>query len=114
MYERDPYAEAHRKGAGSGLFVAWVVTCVLATAAGETSSKFIQGYVPREGMQAWANYLLTGTAIGATIGVGQGLVLWSYLGLQGMVEWVMATVVGRVARIFVLVALVELTAEITL
>ena len=114
MYERDPYAEAHRKGVGFGLFVAWVITCVLAAAAGETISKFIQGYVPREGAQAWLNYLLTGTAIGATIGVGQGLVLSSYLGLRGMVEWVTATVVGRVARIFVLVALLEVTAGITL
>lgn len=114
MYERDPYAEAHRRGPGFGLFIAWVITTMLATAAGETVSGFIGGYVPREGADTWLNYLLTGTAIGAVIGLAQGTVLLAYLGLRGMVEWVLATVVGRVARIMLLAGLVNLMAEISL
>ena len=114
MYERDPYAEAHRKGPGFGLFVVWVVTCILATAAGETAGNFIDGYIAREGALAWLNYVVTGTAIGAIIGLAQGTVLVSYLGLRGMIEWVLATVVGRVARILVLAVLVDLAAGISL
>jgi hypothetical protein len=114
MYERDPYAEAHRKGPGFGLFVVWVVTCVLATAAGETASNFIDGYIAREGALAWLNFIVTGTAIGAIIGLAQGTVLVSYLGLRGMIEWMLATVVGRVARILVLAVLVDLAAGISL
>ncbi|MEA2576124.1 MAG: hypothetical protein QOH93_3422 [Chloroflexia bacterium] len=108
MFERDSYTEAHRKGPGWGLFIAWVITCVLTAAAGETISGIIGAYVPREGAGAWLNYLLTGTAIGAVIGLGQGLLLKPFLGSRGMAEWVLMTVVGRVGRIFVLAVLVDL------
>ncbi|MDQ3930393.1 MAG: hypothetical protein M3328_14770 [Chloroflexota bacterium] len=114
MFERDPYLEAHRRGPGFGLFIAWLITCVLTMAAGDTVSSFIEGFVPREGTQKWLNYLLTGTGIGAVIGVGQGLVLASYLGWRIMTEWVLATIAGRVARIMLLIGLTNLTVDIRL
>ncbi|HEX8230064.1 MAG TPA: hypothetical protein VF826_12225 [Chloroflexia bacterium] len=114
MFERDPYLEAHRKGPGLGLFIAWLITCVLTMAAGDNVGAFIEGYVPREGTQRWLNYLLTGTGIGALVGVGQGLVLAAYLGWRIMAEWVLATIAGRVARIMLLVALTDIARGITL
>ncbi|MDQ5824394.1 MAG: hypothetical protein M3441_09345 [Chloroflexota bacterium] len=114
MFERDPYLEAHRKGPGFGLFIAWVITCVLTMAAGDIFSSFIEGYIPREGTQKWLNSLLTGAAIGAVVGVGQGLVLASYLGWRILAEWVLATAAGRVARIMLLVALTSIASGIRL
>ena len=113
--DRDAYSETRRRGAGCLYGLLWLVVTGVAffisdslgeivetslsdpnTAASRLLS--IEGRIEAATPAKYLAVILGGLIAGAVLGIGQGLVLLPYLKLKGMLEWVLATTVGRAAR----------------
>lgn len=98
VYERDQYAEAHKRGPGWGLWLAWVsanaVGGMLSLAFGSVAEDSLAG---KDGAGLVA-LVVAGIMAGVMLGVAQGLVLLRYLKWRGFGLWVLVTTTGRTAR----------------
>lgn len=96
-----------------GVWFAWVVASMIGYLLGEWLGEAIEALIigpdaPRllsvEGRVEMAQPLgyvgsiLGGVVAGVVLGAAQGLVLLPYIKMRGMLEWIIATTIGRMAR----------------
>lgn len=87
-----------RRGMTFGLWVQWIVACVLGAVIGQTLAQLLAyGLVPdaTEGnLYTWGVTVLAGALMGACIGALQGAVLGQRMGIGGWRDWVIASMIG--------------------
>jgi hypothetical protein len=118
VQERDAYYEAHHGAPGYvywALWLAWLVVNIVAFIVSESLGQGVQtslfppdpssarllsleGHVVSDGVVQYGSAVIGGLVAGAVLGILQGVVLLPFLKLAGMLEWVLATTVGRAAR----------------
>ncbi len=118
VQERGAYYEAHRGAPGYvfwALWLVWVLVNIVAFLVSESLGQSVQailfppeplsprllsleGLVISDGVLQYGSAVIGGLVAGVTLGVIQGVVLLPFLKMGGLLEWVLATTMGRAVR----------------
>ncbi|HET9493912.1 MAG TPA: hypothetical protein VFR15_06750 [Chloroflexia bacterium] len=102
MFEmRDEYGASQVRGLGCGFWTVWA----LATAAGGMTGQaagqaLITSILPPDSptLTIMLYAVPSGLVMGTLLGLAQGAVLYRYIGLRGLRDWVLASLVGGMLR----------------
>jgi len=105
IYERDEYTETHLAGPGFRFGLSWVIAAVVALIVSDVLSGWIDLLIKPTGLGGVVGVALVGLVIGVCTGVAQAVVLLRYLKPAGALQWIGATIAGRIARMLVVTVL---------
>lgn len=107
VYQRDSYAEKHRKGPGCAFLLTWIAANIAGTVTGTAIANPIFYWQ----FDGFLSYVLPqvagGLCLGGAVGLAQAAVLFPYLKLTGSLQWLLATTLGRIARVLILSTLLN-------
>lgn len=93
--DRDDFIAAHKRGPGILLWIAWVLVTAVSSLIGVSVSNTLLDNLHLEGPLIVAPVVSGIIMSSAIIGIGQGLTLLHYLKIRGLIEWALATIIGR-------------------
>ncbi len=105
VYERDEYTETHLAGPGFRFGLSWVIAAVVALVVSDVLSGWIDLLIKPTALGGVVVVALVGLVIGVCTGVAQAVVLQRYLKPAGALQWIGATIAGRIARMLVITVL---------
>jgi hypothetical protein len=105
IYERDEYSEKHLAGPGFWFGLSWVIATVAAVVVGDALASWIQLLSGPTGFGGVVVAALVGLTVGLCMAVAQAIVLLPYLRTAGALQWIGATMLGRIVRMLVITLL---------